>query len=164
MSVFIPKEMELSKFKHVYKLTFDKSISNTFFRLEKFPIIYLNSYFIYFKQHGNIELIKEVVCDAAIDKYGLQYTLECILDAYFNNCLDFYYPLCRYFVDNTLSLEMMKKIISMYNQYIKQHLKEERENKKIIEEREKREKDVQDLIKFCKKDNRKRCKNLKNFC
>lgn len=164
MSVFIPKEMELSKFKHVYKLTFDKSISNTFFRLEKFPIIYLNSYFIYFKQHGNIELIKEVVCDAAIDKYGLQYTLECILDAYFNNCLDFYSPLCRYFVDNTLSLEMMKKIISMYNQYIKQHLKEERENKKIIEEREKREKDVQDLIKFCKKDNRKRCKNLKKFC
>jgi hypothetical protein len=164
MSVFIPKEMELSKFKHVYKLTFDKSVSNTFFRLEKFPIIYLNSYFIYFKQHGNIELVKEVVCDAAIDKYGLQYTLECILDACFNNCLGFYYPLCRYFVDNTLSLEMMKKIISMYNQYIKQHLEREENNEEIgIEkEKEKREKDIQNLIKHYK-NNRKKYKYRENF-
>ena len=53
MAVFIPKEkeVEVSKFKHIYRLTLEKSKGNVFFTLEKFPIIYLNSSFIYFKQN-----------------------------------------------------------------------------------------------------------------
>lgn len=170
MPVFIPKEIELSKFKHVYRLNLEKSIDNVFFTLEKFPIIYLNSSFIYIKQNGNKELVQETVCDAAIDKYGLQYTLENLLDTHFNNRLNmnFYpfrqYPLRRYFVDNTLSVEMMKKIISMYNQNIKQYLEREENNEEIgiEEEKEKREKDIQNLIKRYK-NNRKKYKYLGKF-
>lgn len=165
MLIFIPKEIELSKFKHAYRLNLEKSKDNVFFTLEKFPIIYLNSSFIYIKQHGDKELAQGIVCDASIDKYGLQYTLENLLDAHFNNCLNMhFYPLRRYFVDNTLSIEMMKKIISMYNQNIKQYLEREENNEEIgIEkEKEKREKDIQNLIKHYK-NNRKKYKYRENF-
>ena len=143
MTVFIPKEkeVELSKFKHIYRLTLEKSKGNVFFTLEKFPIIYLNSSFIYFKQNGNMKLIRETIYNTVDNNYGLQCTLERLFDIYCLNMND--YSLREYFVDDILSIEIMKKIISMYNRNIKQYLEKE----EIKKEKKKREEDVQNLIK-----------------
>nr|DAL90045.1 MAG TPA: hypothetical protein [Caudoviricetes sp.] len=149
MAVFVPNRKDLSKFKRIYKLTLNKHGDCIYFALEKFPIIYINSHYIYYRRNGDSDLTKEQLCIG--EKYGIYYTLSSLYDFEVNNCIANYYPKNRFFVEDKVSEKAMKLTISIYNLKIKSYYEEKKKKKKeLIENKEKEEltKDTKELIRL----------------
>lgn len=151
MAVFIPisSKETLSKYKYIFRLTIDKSVNNTKkISIEHFPIIYINSSFIYFKQNGSDELKKETICSASLDKHGFSHTLNLLFDYEIHDNIFPYYPKCYFFVENNLSIEKAKEVVTSCNERLNSIL--ENEYRKAKEHKEKMEilRDKENLIKI----------------
>lgn len=152
MAVFVPNKKDLSKFKRIYKLTLNKHGDCIYFALEKFPIVYINSHYIYYKRNGDSELTKEQLCIR--EKYGIYYTLNSLYDFEVNNCIANYYPKDRFFIEDKVSENAMKLAISNYNSKIKSYYENKRKKQRELTEKKEKEelvKDTKELIRLYKK-------------
>lgn len=135
------KRFKLSQYKYIYVLTFNGSKEYPSISLQKFPIIYINKKYLYYKENGD-DMLKVLNCSLKTEEDDLlESRIKKWLEYIFTNNDKNFYKI--FFVDNSSSIEQWKNKIKILKEMVYRQLK----NNSDIIKTEKIRKELEDFKK-----------------